>query len=106
MASKSLAERVKTLTVGNPLIEHFKTAVFVYVVLTRLLKVQRHLRARGLRSTLVEFWTWVNKVRSFPCAAVGRLLMVYIAIATVCPAGLARATQEGGERARENQAYD
>ncbi|KIP04601.1 hypothetical protein PHLGIDRAFT_129375 [Phlebiopsis gigantea 11061_1 CR5-6] len=60
-ASASLSHRVKALTVSNPLVEHFKTALFVYVLLTRLLKVHRHLRARGLRSTALEYWTWLNK---------------------------------------------
>lgn len=72
-ASASLSHRVKALTVSNPLVEHFKTALFVYVLLTRLLKVHRHLRARGLRSTALEYWTWLNKVcmnTSYPLRAV------------------------------------
>lgn len=61
MALKSLRERAQAVSLG-PLVEQFKTIVFMYVVLTRLVKVHRHLRARGLRTTLVEFWTWLNKV--------------------------------------------
>ena len=61
--SATLSDRVKALTVSSPLVEHLKTALFVYVLLTRLLKVHRHLRARGLRSTAQEYWTLLNKVR-------------------------------------------
>lgn len=60
MASKSLKQRVQDTSLGS-FFEQLKTVVFVYLVLTRLVKVQRHLRARGIRTTLLEFWTWLNK---------------------------------------------
>ncbi|EKM54708.1 uncharacterized protein PHACADRAFT_258725 [Phanerochaete carnosa HHB-10118-sp] len=60
MASKNLRQRVQDISLG-PVLEHFKTVVFVYFVLARLIKVQRHLRARGLRTTLMEYWTWMSK---------------------------------------------
>ncbi|GJE92746.1 PLP-dependent transferase [Phanerochaete sordida] len=60
MASKSLKQRLEEVTTGSVL-DHIKTVVFVYVVLTRLVKVERHLRARGIATTFLEFWTWLNK---------------------------------------------
>lgn len=43
--------------------EHFKTALFVYFVLKRLVQVNRHLRARGVRATAGEVKQWLSKVR-------------------------------------------
>ena len=63
MASKSLKQRLEDVTTGSVL-DHIKTVVFVYVVLTRLVKVERHLRARGIATTFLEFWTWLNKVHT------------------------------------------
>ncbi|KAL5523548.1 hypothetical protein ACEPAG_7721 [Sanghuangporus baumii] len=39
--------------------ETVKTLLFLYVVFTRALKAQRHLRARGFRQTFSDFWTWL-----------------------------------------------
>ncbi|PAV18522.1 PLP-dependent transferase [Pyrrhoderma noxium] len=39
-------------------LDSFKTVLFVWVVLTQTIKAQRHLRARGVRRSLSDFWTW------------------------------------------------
>ncbi|THH29265.1 hypothetical protein EUX98_g4921 [Antrodiella citrinella] len=38
-----------------------KTAVFVYLLLTQTLKAHRHLRARGIRTTVKELWQWASR---------------------------------------------
>src|ERR1700722_14693927 len=42
--------------------ESAKTILFVYVMLSNSLKVQRHLRARGITGTVREFWKWTCEV--------------------------------------------
>ena len=41
-----------------------KTLVFWYILFTRALKTQRHLQARGFRSSLRDVYLWVSQVRS------------------------------------------
>jgi hypothetical protein len=42
-----------------------KTALFAYVVLQYLLKANRHLWARGIRTTAHELYVWITQVRVF-----------------------------------------
>ncbi|KAH0589554.1 hypothetical protein H2248_005289 [Termitomyces sp. 'cryptogamus'] len=39
--------------------DNAKTLLFIYVVLTRVIKIQRHLRARGTVASVRELYTWV-----------------------------------------------
>ncbi|KAG6811604.1 hypothetical protein H0H92_006667 [Tricholoma furcatifolium] len=50
--------------VKTPLIslDNAKTLLFVYVVFTQSLKVQRHLRARGILASARELYTWLAQV--------------------------------------------
>lgn len=61
--SSDIVAKARTLA-RSPAFDYAKTALFVYVLLTRLLQARRHVRARGLASTLHDFWTWLNQVRS------------------------------------------
>lgn len=45
-----------------PSFDNAKTLLFLYVVLTRAVKVQRHLRARGTLASVRELYTWVAQV--------------------------------------------
>lgn len=64
MASNAIAVQRGVLTViRSPVVEHFKTALFVYFVLKRLVQVNRHLRARGVGATAGEVKQWLSKVR-------------------------------------------
>ncbi|KAK2464343.1 hypothetical protein APHAL10511_003800 [Amanita phalloides] len=38
-----------------------KAIVFWYILFTRLLKIQRHLRARGVRSSIREVYLWISR---------------------------------------------
>ena len=49
----------------HSLISHAKTTIFYYVLLFQYLRFYRHLRARGIRTSISEFYTWISKVRSF-----------------------------------------
>ncbi|TDL15304.1 PLP-dependent transferase [Rickenella mellea] len=42
-------------------IENFKTILFIYVLFTQSIKAQRHLRARGVTQTAVDFWKWISR---------------------------------------------
>lgn len=65
MSSKQLAT-VKTVTTtvlkqyAN--YDGFKSILFFYVLFTQSLKAKRHLRARGLTPTVVQFWKWLSQV--------------------------------------------
>lgn len=59
--STSALTRARILT-SHPYFDRVKTAVFLYVILTRLLKVQRHLRARGVASTIRDSINWLKYV--------------------------------------------
>lgn len=48
------------------LFENAKTAVFFYLVATYWLKAYRHARARGVRASAKEIYTWVSQVRAYP----------------------------------------
>ena len=39
-----MVQRARSLSLTSPILEQFKTAVFLYVVLRQFLKVYRHLR--------------------------------------------------------------
>lgn len=39
-----------------------KSALFVYVLLTQTLKMQRHLRGRGLTTSVKDVYTWISQV--------------------------------------------
>lgn len=45
--------------------ETVKTLLFFYVLAVQLIAVFRHLRARGLRQSLVDGYTWTSKVSLF-----------------------------------------
>jgi sphinganine-1-phosphate aldolase len=42
--------------------ETLKTILFFYVVLKQSVKAQRHLRARGIITSVREFYTWIAQV--------------------------------------------
>lgn len=42
--------------------EALKTVLFFYVVLKQSVKAQRHLRARGIITSVREFYTWIAQV--------------------------------------------
>ena len=44
--------------------DHLKTALFVYVLLTQCARARRHLRARGVVSTIRDLWHWLTEVHS------------------------------------------
>lgn len=50
-------------TSWNPL-DAVKNTVLLYLLLTRLLKIQRHLRARGILQTGHDFYRWTLQVSS------------------------------------------
>lgn len=60
--SSNIVAKARTLA-RSPAFDYVKTALFVYVLLTRLLQARRHVRARGLVPTLRDFWTWLSQVR-------------------------------------------
>ncbi|KAF8624627.1 hypothetical protein AX15_005781 [Amanita polypyramis BW_CC] len=39
-----------------------KTLLFFYIVFTRVVKIQRHLRARGVRSSVHDAYLWISQV--------------------------------------------
>ena len=41
-----------------------KTLLLCYILLTRIVKIQRHLRARGISSSIRDVYLWISKVRS------------------------------------------
>ena len=47
----------------SPLISRAKTLLLFYVVLSQYLKFSRHLRARGIRASISEFYIWISQVR-------------------------------------------
>ncbi|KAH9839172.1 pyridoxal phosphate-dependent transferase [Rhodofomes roseus] len=47
--------------VNSSAYELLKDAIVVYLVVTRTLKVFRHLRARGVTETVVDFWKWISQ---------------------------------------------
>ncbi|EJD02718.1 PLP-dependent transferase [Fomitiporia mediterranea MF3/22] len=50
---------LRSRVMNSTVFETIKTALFVYVLLTHSLKAQRHLRARGFRQTIADFWSWI-----------------------------------------------
>jgi len=52
----------RTLLSSQFIYENAKTILFCYVVLTQSIKVQRHLRARGIAETIREFYRWISQV--------------------------------------------
>ncbi|KZT71772.1 PLP-dependent transferase [Daedalea quercina L-15889] len=48
-------------TVNSSAFELLKDVIVVYLFVTRSLKVFRHLRARGIPQTAVDFWKWVSQ---------------------------------------------
>lgn len=64
----ALIARAKTAVsalspVGRSYWQNFTNAVVVYLLLTRAIKAQRHLRARGVLQTLRDLYKWVLQVR-------------------------------------------
>lgn len=45
----------------SPLFDYIKTALFVYVLLTRCAQARRHLRARGIIPAIRDFWQWISE---------------------------------------------
>ncbi|KAI0339920.1 PLP-dependent transferase [Trametopsis cervina] len=64
MSSNAAIDRLRVLA-SAPAIDRVKTALLLYVVLTRALKAQRHLRARGVTSSVNDFITWVKFQQRF-----------------------------------------
>lgn len=60
MAPKRLADTAQAVRAVFTL-DHIKTALFVYVLLTRSVKAQRHLWARGLTQTVRDFVSWLTQ---------------------------------------------
>ncbi|KAK7692393.1 hypothetical protein QCA50_004018 [Cerrena zonata] len=58
MTNQTLVQKSKIALNFNTPLDTLKTLLFVYVVLTRALKIQRHLRARGIVPTLRDGWAW------------------------------------------------
>jgi sphinganine-1-phosphate aldolase len=64
MPTTSVITRATALA-SNSFISRVKTAVFLYVILTRLLKLKRHLRARGISSSVNDLVSWFKYVRGY-----------------------------------------
>ena len=62
MAGRFLLGRDK----AYPLFEYLKTAIFVYIVLTRLEKGRRYIKTRGVLPSIRDLWKWLNEVRRLP----------------------------------------
>lgn len=62
MPTNSVITRANALATSS-FISRTKTVVFLYVVLTRLLKLKRHLRARGISSSVNDLVSWFKYVR-------------------------------------------
>ncbi|PSR73222.1 hypothetical protein PHLCEN_2v10943 [Hermanssonia centrifuga] len=60
MPSRDTISRVQTL-LSSPVFDYLKSTLFLYVVLTRSVQAQRHLRARGLVPTVTDFWRWLSQ---------------------------------------------
>ncbi|KAJ7594522.1 pyridoxal phosphate-dependent transferase [Mycena floridula] len=43
------------------LFEKVKTVLFIYIILSQSLKAKRHLRARGISTTFLEFYRWISQ---------------------------------------------
>jgi sphinganine-1-phosphate aldolase len=48
----------------STLISRAKTILLFYVLLVQYLKFSRHLRARGVRTSVSELYTWISQVHS------------------------------------------
>ncbi|OBZ70800.1 hypothetical protein A0H81_09249 [Grifola frondosa] len=48
-----------SLAFSNNILDNIKNVIVLYFLLNRILKVHRHIRARGLLQTLHDFYTWV-----------------------------------------------
>ncbi|KAI0728271.1 PLP-dependent transferase [Fomitopsis betulina] len=60
--SSSIVSRTRlAAAVNSSSYELLKDVVVVYLVVTRSLKVFRHLRARGIAQTAVDFWQWLSR---------------------------------------------
>lgn len=61
----SIARRTRlSAAVNSSTFELLKDAIVVYLLVTRSLKVFRHLRARGITQTAVDLWQWLSQVSS------------------------------------------
>ena len=49
---------------GRTVWENLKTALIVYLVFSRVIKAERHVRARGLVQSVRDAYTWVIQVRA------------------------------------------
>jgi sphinganine-1-phosphate aldolase len=57
-----------SITQYTPLLFSFdsaKSALFYYVLLTQGVKLQRHIRARGIVTSAKELYTWIAQVLQF-----------------------------------------
>lgn len=60
--SNSVKRYRSSLTLSNLLsFDSAKSALFFYILITQTIKVQRHLRARGVSATLKELYIWVSQ---------------------------------------------
>ncbi|KAI0745932.1 PLP-dependent transferase [Earliella scabrosa] len=59
--TSTLVARAKSVLspVGRSYWQNFTNAVVIYLLITRALKTQRHLRARGVLQTIRDFYRWV-----------------------------------------------
>jgi sphinganine-1-phosphate aldolase len=53
--------KVRAVVATNLNLNSVKTLLFYYVLLQQLVKTQRHLRARGLSQTAIDFVRWVSQ---------------------------------------------
>lgn len=68
--SSSIVSRTRlAAAVNSSSYELLKDVVVVYLVVTRSLKVFRHLRARGIAQTAVDFWQWLSRVSDLTIGA-------------------------------------
>jgi hypothetical protein len=58
-----LKTMARDLFTAKALYDKARTALFAYVVLQYLLKANRHLWARGIRTTAHELYVWITQVR-------------------------------------------
>lgn len=45
-------------------LDNAKSGLFYYVLLTQVVKAHRHLRARGITSSVNDIYTWISQVRT------------------------------------------
>lgn len=64
MADSIVRHTRLSAAVNSSSYELLKDALVVYLLVTRSVKVFRHLRARGITQTVVDAWQWISQVSS------------------------------------------